>query len=178
MPTAVTLERRQPLDRRSRHHRQRDALKDIRRLAVPGRQQRRAHRTRPLALRAEHVAVDDKGILGSEQIGKRRRSALALEGIILFDLAARRQPAPLLRDALDMAAKLDLLGQQRLPGAAIFGALVGKTEVTGARQFGGGFQSGTAHVMTSAQRISIAPTGRRSSPRRSDKISGNYFSPS
>jgi hypothetical protein len=39
-----------------------------------------------------------------------------------------------------VAAKLDLLGQQRFTGAAIFGALVGKANVTGARELGGGFQ--------------------------------------
>src|SRR2546429_5919294 len=38
-------------------------------------------------------------ILVAEQIGERRRSLFALESIILFDLAARRQPAALLGDA-------------------------------------------------------------------------------
>jgi hypothetical protein len=40
-----------------------------------------------------------------------------------------------------MAAKLDLLGEQRLSGAAIFGALVGVVDFVGAREFGGGFRS-------------------------------------
>jgi len=43
-----------------------------------------------------------------------------------------------------VAAKLDLLGQQRFTGTAIFGALVGKANATGARELGGGFQGGTA----------------------------------
>jgi hypothetical protein len=37
-----------------------------------------------------------------------------------------------------MTAKLDLFRQQRLAGAAIFGALIGKPDASGARQFGGG----------------------------------------
>jgi hypothetical protein len=68
----------------------------------------------------------------------------ALEGIILFDFAAGRKFSALLGDALDVAAKLDLLGQQRLAGAAIFGTLVGKANITRAGQVGGGFQVGTA----------------------------------
>src|SRR6202022_4546777 len=120
---------------------------------------------RPLALRAIHVVVDDEAILVAEQVGESRRPLFALEGIILFDLAARRQAAALLGDALDVAAKLDLFSQQRLAGAAIFGALVGKTKAAGAREFGGGFQGGTAdglecgtaHGMTSPRWISTRP---------------------
>ena len=58
MPAALALEGLEPLDRRARHHRERNALLDVRHLAVPRAEQRRAHRARPLALRAEHVAVD------------------------------------------------------------------------------------------------------------------------
>jgi hypothetical protein len=43
-----------------------------------------------------------------------------------------------------VAAKLDLRGKSRFSGAAIFGALVGKANATGARELGGGFQGGTA----------------------------------
>jgi hypothetical protein len=42
-----------------------------------------------------------------------------------------------------VAAKFDLFSQQRLAGAAIFGALVGKTKAAGARERCGGFQGGT-----------------------------------
>ena len=87
--------------------------------------------------------------LVAAQVGERRRSLFALEGIILLDLAARRKPAALLGDALDMAAKLDLLTQQRLAGATVFGALIGIANVTRARELGDGFQGGTAHGMTS-----------------------------
>jgi len=55
-----------------------------------------------------------------------------------------------------MAAKLDLLSQQRLAGTAIFDALVGIAKATGFCEIGGGFQGGTAdgfragtHGMTS-----------------------------
>src|SRR6202790_4358106 len=157
MPAALALESEKPLDRRARHHRQRDALLNVGHLAVPGRQQRRAHRARPLALRAEHVVVDHERIFVAEQIGKGGGPGFADKSVILLDLAAGRQFAALLGDALDMAAKLDLLRQQRLAGAAIFGALIGKTNVAGTRQLGGGFQGGTgmglnggtAHGMTS-----------------------------
>src|SRR6476469_4163520 len=123
MPAALALERLEPLDRRPRHDGERDALPDIRYLAVPCRQQRRAHRTRPLALRTEHVAVDDEGILVAKQAGERDRAAFAFERVVLGDLAARRQCAALLGDAFDVAAQFDFLGQQRLAGAAVFGAL-------------------------------------------------------
>jgi len=46
----------------------------------------------------------------------------------------------LLGHAFDVAAKLDLFGQQRFNGPAIFGALVGKANATGAGELGGGFQ--------------------------------------
>jgi hypothetical protein len=71
-----------------------------------------------------------------------------------------------------MAAELDLFSQQRLAGAAIFGALVGKTHAAGARQLGGGFQGGnggicggTAHGMASHRWILDDPDGRRSGER-------------
>src|ERR1700687_3232373 len=145
MPTALALEGLEPLDRRTRNHRQRDTLLDVRNLAVPSRQQRRAHWARPLALRAEHVVVDNEGVLVAEQVSEGDRSLFALEGVILLDLAARRQRAALLGDALDVTAQLDLFSQQHLTGTAIFGALVGKTNATGACQVGGRFQGGTAH---------------------------------
>src|SRR5258706_12319594 len=176
MPAALALERFKPRDRRPRHHRQRNALLNVRYLAVPGRQQRRAHRTWALTLRAIHIVVDDERILVAEQVGKRRWPRFALESIILLDLAARRQRPALLGDALDVTAKLDLLGQQRFAGAAVFGALVGKADATGPREFGGGFQGGTAlgfrcgtaHGMTSLRWSFMVPRIRRSGRGRSD----------
>ena len=49
---------------------------------------------------------------------------LALEAIVLGHAAARRQVPALLGDALDMAAQLDLLGEQRVAGASVVLALV------------------------------------------------------
>src|SRR3954452_22924383 len=46
--------------------------------------------------------------------------------------------APQFRDALDMAAQFNLLDQQRLTRAAIFGALVGEMDLVGAGEFGDG----------------------------------------
>src|ERR1700730_12154908 len=157
MPAALALECGQTLERRPRHDGERDALLNVRHFAVPRRQQRRAHRARPLALRADHIVVDDKRVLGAEQVGERRRPLLSLEGIVLLDLAAGWQAAALFGDALDMAAQLDLLDQQRLAGAAIFGTLVGKTHAAGFRQLSGGFQGGTVHVMTSLSTVATRP---------------------
>jgi hypothetical protein len=41
-----------------------------------------------------------------------------------------------------MAAQLNLLDQQRLTRAAIFGALVGEMDLVGADEFGDGLQDG------------------------------------
>ena len=80
----------------------------------PRAHERRAHRARLLALRAEHVAVDDQRLLVAEQVGERDLAALAFEFVFLRHLAARRQRAAQFRDALDVAAQLDLLGEQFL----------------------------------------------------------------
>src|ERR1700687_5257263 len=187
MPAALALEDQQPLDRRPRHHRERNALLNVRHLAIPCAEQRRAHRARPLSLRAIHVVVDHEGVLVAEQLGERCRSVFACEGIVLVDLAARRQRAALFGDALDVAAKLDLFSQQRLAGAAIFGALVGKANVAGARQLGGRFQGGTAHGLEwgtaygmtsfSARRHRPALTGRPSRASAMDREASAYWIP-
>jgi hypothetical protein len=52
-----------------------------------------------------------------------------------------------------MAAKLDLLGQQRSAGAAIILALVRIAKAAGFREFSGGFQGGTGHGITSCRQI-------------------------
>ena len=83
IPAALLLERDEPLDRRARHDCERDALLDVRRLAVPGGEQRRAHGAGPLALRPEHVAVDDELLLVAEQPGEIGRAVLAIEAVFL-----------------------------------------------------------------------------------------------
>jgi hypothetical protein len=54
-----------------------------------------------------------------------------------------------------------------LAGAAIFGALIGKAHAVAAYEFGGGFQSGTGHGMTS---ILVDLDTRRFAARRSDTV--------
>src|SRR5947207_14790375 len=110
MPAALALEGNQPLDRRTRDHRQRDSLGNVRYFAVPSAEQRGAHRTRLFALWTEHIIVDDQGILAAKQTGEINRTVLANERVGLFDLAARRQRAAQLGHPFDMAAKFDLLG--------------------------------------------------------------------
>ena len=140
IPAALLLERDEPLDRRARHDCERDALRNVGRLAVPGGEQRGAHRAGPLALRPEHVAVDDEILLVAEQPGEIRRAVLANEAVVARHLSAGRQRTTLLRHPLDMPPELDLLRQQGIAGAAIFGAFVGKADVVCFRQLGCGFQ--------------------------------------
>ncbi len=101
-----------------RHDRERDALLEVARLAVPRAEQRRAHRARPLALRPEHVAVDDERLPVAEQLREIARAALALEAVAARHLAARRQRAPQRGHPLDVPAQLDLLDEQRGARAA------------------------------------------------------------
>jgi hypothetical protein len=62
----------------------------------------------------------------SEQVREAdRRALLVAKLVILLDLAPRRQSPPLRRDALDVAAKLDLLGEEGGSGGPVFGAVVG-----------------------------------------------------
>ena len=113
---------------------------DVGRIALPGAQEIGAHRTGPLALRPEHVAVDRERLLVAEQPGEIGRAVLALETVVADHRAAGRQRPPLGGDALDMTAQLDLLGEQRGAGGAILGAFVGDSHRVDAGEFGGGFQ--------------------------------------
>ena len=83
-----------------------------------------AHRAGRLALRPEHVAVDGEGVLVAEEGGEGGLAVLAGEAVVLGDLAAGRELAAELGDALGGAADLDLLGEKRVAGGAVFGALV------------------------------------------------------
>ncbi len=137
-PAALLLEGQQLVERRAGHHGQRHALVQVRGVAVQRSQQRRAHRTGPLALRAEHVAVDAEGLLVAEQAGEIDGPLLALEPVVACYLPARRQGAALLGHAFEMAAQLQFLGQQRRAGGAVFRALVGKPNRAARGEFGGG----------------------------------------
>ncbi|WP_417021329.1 hypothetical protein [Bradyrhizobium elkanii] len=48
-----------------------------------------------------------------------------------------------------MPAQLDLFDKQRLAGAAILGALIGKAPDIGLGEFGGRLENGTGHIGTS-----------------------------
>src|SRR3569833_39649 len=132
-PAAFLLERDEPLDRRARDDRERRALHDVIRLAVPRAQQRRAHRARPLALRAVHVAVDDERLLVAEQAFEIDGPGLTDEAVVLHD-GARRQRAPHLGDAFDLAAQLDLLREQRGARATVSSVLVDDANLAVLRQ--------------------------------------------
>src|SRR5205085_4385125 len=119
LPAPLLGEGREPLHRRARHDRERDALPDVAGLPVKRAQERGAHRAGPLTLRPEHVAVDGEGLSVAEQLAEARRAILALEAIVFRNLPARRQPSAQLGDALDVPAELDLLGEKRVAGPPV-----------------------------------------------------------
>src|SRR4029450_9496403 len=96
------------------------ALLDMQRRAIETVEEVRATRTRLLALRPEHEAVDRQRVLvRREELGELEPSrptcgALALEDIVLGDLAALGQGATLRRHALDMPAQFHLFLQERV----------------------------------------------------------------
>ena len=74
----------------------------------------------------------------AEQIGEAELVAVLVEEAIVLRFAARRQRAALRGDALDVAAQLDLLGEQAFTGVAILGALVWKRRAALGGELGGG----------------------------------------
>ena len=148
-PAARLLGFDQPRDRRARGEHKSDALLDVGQLAFPRAHERRAHRAWRLTLRPEHVAVDRKRLLVAEQVGEAHLAFFTFEHVALRHLAARRQFTAKFRDALDVAAQLDLLDQEALPGAPVFSAFTGEMSLVGAREFRHRFQDGTVHGMTS-----------------------------
>ena len=178
-PAALAFPGDQALDRRAGDDRKRDALADVGCIALPGAEGVGAHRARARALRPEHVAVDHQRLLVAEEAGEVGRAVLALEAIVADDRAARRQRPALRRDALDVTAQLDLLGEQRRAGGAILGAFVGYSHRVGAGEFDGRRESWTLAFMGSvslddrtsgprAAQLEARPEGRahRSAPRR------------
>src|SRR6476469_5956658 len=69
-----------------------------------------------------------------------------------------------------MTTQLDLLGEQRLAGAAIFPAFVGMARRVSAGEFGGWLQGGTGHDGTSLVMGILGFAARRSGKRRSDRL--------
>src|SRR5687767_3599750 len=80
-----------------------------------------------LALRAEHVAIDDQRLLVTEQVGQAHRAVLSFEAIIARHLAARRQLPPLFRHSLDVAPQLDFPGQKGIARPPVVFAFVGES---------------------------------------------------
>ena len=94
-----------------------DALADVGDLVIQPTHQRGAHRARRLALRAEHVAVDDERVVMAEQVCQRHVGAvLGDEVVVARNLAARRKVPSQRGDVLGLPAKPDLFDEQLLPG--------------------------------------------------------------
>jgi hypothetical protein len=91
-----------------------------------------AHRTGTLALRSEHIAVDDKRLFVAEQSGEVDRPLIALKTVVAGDCGALGQRAPLSRNALDIAAQFNLFGEQCRAGRAVFCAFIGYSGGRGA----------------------------------------------
>jgi hypothetical protein len=102
------------------------------------------------ALRPENVAIDGEGLLVAEQPGEVARAVFALEAIIAGHRAARRQRPALRRDALDMTAQFNLLGEQRGAGGAILGAFVGDSHRVNASELDRRFEDLSREVHCSS----------------------------
>ena len=75
----------------------------------------------------------------TEQVDQADLLAVLVEEAVVPGNRARRQLPALLGDALDLAAQLDLLGQQLTPRLAVLGALVGiALAAPGGKLSGGG----------------------------------------
>jgi len=105
---------------------------------------RGAHRTGPLHLRAEHEAVGDERVPFAEKLRQPDLAFDAVENVVLGGLAARRQLAALRRDALDLAPQLELALQEPVARGAISGTLVGEVHLR--LLFGGKVPRRAAHM--------------------------------
>jgi hypothetical protein len=86
-------------------------------------------------LRAEHHAVDKEGVLVTKELREAYRGVLGFEGIVSGDFAAGGKGATECGDPLDVAAELDLLGEEGIASSAIFGTLVGEVSFVLCREF-------------------------------------------
>ena len=173
-PAALLFPGDQALDRRARDDGERDLLRDVGRIALPGAEDIGAHRAGVRPLRPEHVGVNGKGLLVAEQSGEIRRAILTLKAIVADDRTARRQRPALRRDALDMTAQFDLLGEQRPARGAILSAFVGDSHRVVAGELSRRFESlGLVihaidlHCLIEGRRSALARPGSfTASPRR------------
>ncbi len=123
-PAALRGKRLLPGHRAAAEDFERDALLDVVGVAIDAAEPVGAHRAWPFALRAEHPEIGDERIMIAEQIGEADILAiLVAEAIILVDHRPRRQRLALFGKPGEMAADLDLLGQQRPARAAAYSAL-------------------------------------------------------
>jgi hypothetical protein len=129
-PAALLGEIHDPRDRRLGDDHEIETLRNMRRTTVEPVEEVRAAGTGPLTLRPEHEAVDRERVLVAEQLGELAPlPASRFEQIVLRDLAAMRQSAPLGRDPFDLAAQLHLRGQEGISRLAIGGRLVGEMQM-------------------------------------------------
>jgi hypothetical protein len=109
-------------------------------VAVPAIDQVGAHRAGPSPLRAVHGGVGDQRGLVAEQAGEVAGAVLALEAVAIGDRARPAAGAALRGDGLDMAAQLDLFGQQRVRAARYSGLSPGMRMGPSAGEVLGGSQ--------------------------------------
>src|SRR4029077_19462998 len=88
VPAAFVLPGNETADGGARDDEQRDPLADVGGITLPSAQQIRAHGTRALALRSEHVAIDDQSLLIAEQPREIGEAVLAFEAVIADHRAA------------------------------------------------------------------------------------------
>src|SRR5262249_11828101 len=93
-------------------------------VAVPGVEQVRAHGAWPLPLGTKHVIVDHQCLLVAEQAGEVTWAVFGLETIVTGDRTSRWQRPAHRRHPLDLAAELELLGEQRLSRLPVLDALI------------------------------------------------------
>jgi len=141
-------------------------LPEVAQRNVDGAEERGAHRTRPLALGAEHPEVGDERVVPAEQVGEADRPAFLVEKRVVAGRAAGRQRAPHRRDPLEVPAQLDLLGEQRGAGGAVLGAVVriGLAGLGG--ELVGRLQCFHRAPLSVERRRQIAAPADRSAPRR------------
>src|SRR5262249_41537577 len=94
--------------------------------AVPRGQKRGTHGAWRFALRAVHHAVDQQGLLVAEELREVCRAGLGDKLEVFENFSTGRQSTTLRRNALDLAAQLDLIDKKSIAGRAIAGAFIGK----------------------------------------------------
>jgi len=105
-----------------------EALFDVRLRHVERADEGGAHRAGPRPLGPEHPEIGEERIVPAEQVDQAELVPLLVEEAIVFRDRSWRQRPTLLRDALDLAAELDLLGKKGGARPAIIGALAGPAD--------------------------------------------------